>query len=123
MPVAVRGLAMRSVGMVLLSGFIAVSATMSTAGLADAESLKPSEIGSGPGPVVQVQRKGTRNYDGAAAGALSVPSDKESAVGPESSSLDQCMATWDAGTHITKTKWREICQRQIRDRDAGSDAQ
>jgi hypothetical protein len=27
------------------------------------------------------------------------------------------MNTWDTGTHITKSKWREICQRQLKDRE------
>jgi len=34
--------------------------------------------------------------------------------------LEGCMATWDASTHISKDKWREICRRQIRARAAHS---
>ena len=29
--------------------------------------------------------------------------------------LDECMASWDEKTHITKSSWRLICQRQIKD--------
>ena len=29
--------------------------------------------------------------------------------------LDQCMASWDSGTHITKPNWRKICERQLSD--------
>ncbi len=28
------------------------------------------------------------------------------------------MAIWDAATHITKSKWREICRRQVNERSA-----
>jgi len=31
--------------------------------------------------------------------------------------LDQCMASWDEKTHITKSSWRLICQRQIKDNE------
>ncbi len=30
------------------------------------------------------------------------------------------MAIWDRDTHITKSEWRKICQRQIKDRELGS---
>jgi hypothetical protein len=33
-------------------------------------------------------------------------------------SLEGCMETWDAETHITKAEWRKICQRQIKEREA-----
>jgi hypothetical protein len=61
-------------------------------------------------------RKGTRNYapdatpvqqDAGPAGA-GAPSDAKA--------LADCVAIWDAGTHITKSKWREICQRQLKER-------
>jgi hypothetical protein len=29
--------------------------------------------------------------------------------------LNQCMASWDTGTHITKANWRKICERQLAD--------
>jgi len=28
--------------------------------------------------------------------------------------LEECMASWDEKTHITKSSWRLICQRQIK---------
>ena len=31
--------------------------------------------------------------------------------------LDECMASWDEKTHITKSSWRLICQRQIKDNE------
>ena len=65
-------------------------------------------------PVVeQAQRKGTRNYrpDGTAPPAADAGS-QASAVS-KNEKLDQCMDTWDKGTHITKSKWREICLRQL----------
>ena len=77
-----------------------------------------SQTGPGAFPTLEsVARKGTRSYmpDGAAPTA---PSDSSEAQAPGSSdALDQCMATWDAGTHISKSKWREICKRQLNDLD------
>jgi len=70
-------------------------------------------------PVVEpVARKGTRAYrpDGA---APAVPADASQAKSPAGDdALAQCIATWDAGTHISPSKWREICKRQLNDRDA-----
>ena len=65
-------------------------------------------------------RRGTRNYrpegDSATTTPTTTPSAKE--VNPSATStadkLAQCMETWDTGTHISKSKWREICQRQLR---------
>ena len=66
-------------------------------------------------PLVQLAgRKGARDYKAGEADALTVPSGTETA--PKRNSLEECMAIWDAGTHITKSKWREICQRQINER-------
>ena len=31
--------------------------------------------------------------------------------------LEECMASWDDKTHITKTSWRLICERQIKDNE------
>jgi hypothetical protein len=59
-------------------------------------------------------RKGTRNYrsdDAATATPSDSAADKDGLS--KSEKLSQCMDTWDKGTHITKDKWREICQRQL----------
>ena len=60
-------------------------------------------------------RKGTRNYraDGS---STSVPSitKRDDTI----DSMKLCMETWDEGTHITRAKWREICTRQLKDRDS-----
>jgi hypothetical protein len=70
-------------------------------------------------PVVQpVARKGTRNFVPGDADALTVPS--ETRTDAAGDPLEACMATWDAGTHITKSKWREICERQIKEQGAHS---
>lgn len=63
-------------------------------------------------------RKGTRNY---MPDAAELPQDTEPAQADKASeakALDDCIAIWDAGTHITKSKWREICKRQIKERGA-----
>ena len=31
--------------------------------------------------------------------------------------LEECMASWDEKTHITRSGWRLICQRQIKDNE------
>jgi hypothetical protein len=62
-------------------------------------------------------RKGTRNY---------VPGDSAEATDAESGTstekpktreerIEQCMASWDSKTHITKANWRKICDRQLSD--------
>jgi hypothetical protein len=28
--------------------------------------------------------------------------------------LDQCMASWDKGTHNSQSSWRQICNREIK---------
>jgi hypothetical protein len=68
-------------------------------------------------PFVQgVARKGTRNYDPGDSDALTVPSTATDDEAVDRDPLKECMETWDAATHITKSKWREICERQIRER-------
>jgi hypothetical protein len=61
-----------------------------------------------------VARKGTRAYapDGAAMAAGTQPQTSST-----NDALEQCMATWDAGTHITKSNWKTICIRQLKERD------
>ena len=63
-------------------------------------------------------RKGTRNFrsDGGSA-TTTTPSTTDinpSAGTSPAEKIRQCMETWDTGTHISKSKWREICQRQLR---------
>jgi hypothetical protein len=70
-------------------------------------------------PVVEpVARKGTRAYrpDGATPAVPADAAQANSTSGDDA--LAQCIATWDAGTHISPSKWREICKRQLNDRDA-----
>ena len=69
-------------------------------------------------PVVQrVARKGTRNYDSGDSDIGTVPSTiMTNNEVTDRDLLKECMGTWDAATHITKSKWGEICERQIRER-------
>ncbi|KAB2939746.1 MAG: hypothetical protein K8F92_16835 [Hyphomicrobium sp.] len=67
-----------------------------------------------PSPILEpVQRKGTRNYrpDGTTPGEAATAS--QAPTVSREAKLKQCMDTWDEGTHITKSKWREICLRQL----------
>ncbi len=75
--------------------------------------------------IVKIEgRKGTRLYrpdetedydaltdaqEKAAAAATHEPTPEER--------LDECMASWDEKTHITKSSWRLICQRQIKENE------
>jgi len=63
-------------------------------------------------------RKGTRNYrsdgDSTTTTKPSATDVNPSAGTSPAEKIAQCMETWDAGTHISKSKWREICQRQLR---------
>jgi hypothetical protein len=66
-------------------------------------------------------RKGTRNYRPGDAGTATpttttTPSPAEPADAVDTRTLEGCMATWDKGTHITKSRWREICKRNANDR-------
>jgi hypothetical protein len=60
-------------------------------------------------------RKGTRNY---------VPPEPVSSESLEKATaphtFEGCMASWDAKTHISKSDWRKICERDIRSRAAHS---
>lgn len=74
---------------------------------------------AGVAPIIEpVQRKGTRAYkaDGTQPAASADTAPAKSPSGDDA--LAQCIATWDAGTHITPSKWREICVRQLKDRDS-----
>jgi hypothetical protein len=67
--------------------------------------------------VQRVARRGTRNYyagDGEALTVPTTPSTETAASGHDP--IKECVDVWDAATHITKSKWREICVRQIRER-------
>ena len=61
--------------------------------------------------VEPAQRKGTRNYR--SDGTTTTDTTTTTTAASRSEKLSQCMDTWDKGTHITKSKWREICLRQL----------
>jgi hypothetical protein len=80
----------------------------------------PEAFTAGPNAhtfVVEIEgRKGTRNYDGGATSESKDRTDSSSET-PEARQvrLEQCMASWDSKTHITKDNWRKICVRQLSD--------
>ena len=41
----------------------------------------------------------------------------EKASATHQPTVEECMASWDDKTHITKTSWRLICERQIKDNE------
>jgi hypothetical protein len=59
------------------------------------------------------------NLAGANGSAGKAKADATTANGPApkntgSDDLRRCMEAWDAGTHITRQRWAEICRRQQR---------
>jgi hypothetical protein len=36
-------------------------------------------------------------------------------MGARGNTLEECMATWDAETHVSKPRWREICARTLKE--------
>lgn len=61
-------------------------------------------------------RKGTRNYVPDTAPAATPDTAPATDPAAHAKALEDCIAIWDAKTHITKSKWREICERQIKER-------
>ena len=78
--------------------------------------------------VMVAGRKGTRNYvseDAETSDGAEISDDaeisavviKENPAKPGETAkerLDQCLASWDKGTHITQNSWHQICERQIK---------
>ena len=67
---------------------------------------------AGPSLVVEIEgRKGTRLYrpDDASTEPQETADPKQA-----KEKLDQCMASWDKGTHISQSNWRQICAREIK---------
>ena len=64
-----------------------------------------------------VARKGTRAYTAGDTTATSPVEAPLTSPSTKDDALAQCISTWDAGTHITKSKWREICVRQLKEND------
>lgn len=79
---------------------------------------------AGPNPlIVKTEgRKGTRLYrpDVSEDYDALVEGEEKAAATHEPTAeerLEECMASWDDKTHITKSSWRLICQRQIKDNE------
>jgi hypothetical protein len=76
-----------------------------------------------PEPIVQLaMRKSTRD-DRADNKITPEPpqSTQDKIDGPISAAthlLEGCMAIWDADTHITRSRWKENCKRQIKELEA-----
>jgi hypothetical protein len=84
------------------------------------EGSKVPAIGSNPFVVITEGRKGTRIYtpDESEDYKALVEGQEKTTAGQDQNAkekLDQCMASWDTKTHITKANWRKICERQLSD--------
>ena len=67
--------------------------------------LRPNSTGGDS--TVPLSTDNSRTAAGAASGGR--------AVGARANTLDDCMATWDAKTHVSKARWREICARTLKE--------
>ena len=84
------------------------------------EGSKVTAIGSNPFVVKTEGRKGTRIYapDESEDYRALVEGEEKATGSPGQTAkekLDQCIASWDTKTHITKANWRKICERQLSD--------
>jgi hypothetical protein len=84
------------------------------------EGTKGFRAGSNSLVVKTEGRKGTRAYmpdESVDYSALVEGQEKATAPAEQTAQqkLDQCMASWDTKTHITKANWRKICERQLSD--------
>jgi hypothetical protein len=84
------------------------------------EGSTVTAIGSNNLVVKTEGRKGTRVYtpDESEDYKALVEGQEKAIATPETTAqekLEQCMASWDSGTHITKPNWRKICERQLSD--------
>ena len=82
------------------------------------DASKATAIGSNPFVVKTEGRKGTRVYtpDETQDYKALVEGEEKALATHEPTpqeKLDQCMASWDTKTHITKANWRKICERQL----------
>jgi len=69
-------------------------------------------------------RKGTRTYqpgDAAPAAPMATDGERQSTPPAGTDAHDNCMALWDADTHMTKDEWRESCKRVIKERASQPD--
>jgi len=62
----------------------------------------------------------TRNAAAAAAAATPPDSDKPDPNSPEAKAdrqkrLDDCIAIWDKGTHMTREQWKRTCKNSLED--------
>jgi hypothetical protein len=98
-----------------------VSAAASAPALAlHGSTILSTSVGKTALPAAMVAgRKGTRNYEPDDIGAITLAKHdpNSSAVTPEAQQqkLEECIASWDIQTHITKGDWRKICIRQLDD--------
>ena len=76
-------------------------------------SSTPAISSSSPVVTIDTGRKGTRSYRPNSGGDTTVPDVTDYAAPTPAEKLQHCIEIWDAGTHISKSKWREICKRQL----------
>lgn len=84
-----------------------------TGGSASALPGSAPAAASGPTLLQQIARKGTRSYV-----PDHIPEDTTDTKTSEAKALADCIEIWDEKTHISKSKWREICKRQLKERGA-----
>jgi hypothetical protein len=73
----------------------------------DTPPLKPNSTGSNS--TVPLSTDNSRTPAGVAS------SGGRPVLGARGDTLEECMATWDAQTHVSKPRWREICARTLKE--------
>lgn len=92
---------------VFTCALLASTALLQSAVIDTASSLPIGRGFASALPAHLVAEREQNSGDGAAAGS-------ETTLATEP--LESCMARWDAGTHMTKSAWRETCKRITRER-------
>jgi hypothetical protein len=103
--------------------FLSIAALVAPAPSASAGADVPAAAKAPPayqtGPGTPPAAKGTRNQQALPGTSPSAPTPHPRSADPASTSgdaLGQCMAVWDADTHMTKDEWRDACRRVIKER-------
>lgn len=102
--------------MLLRASLLAFLVSCAATGASAAPVVAEATIGATQ-VVEPAVRKGTRKFRAGEAPTTTPSADstttaKRSGL-TRADKLSQCMDTWDTGTHITKSKWRQICERQL----------
>lgn len=111
-----------SLPLIVISGLLALGASAPVAlALPEGATILAATDAAANDPIVQsVARKGTRAYtpDSSSTAMPDTTTTEKADPAAEAKALQDCIAIWDEKTHISPSKWKEICKRQLRERGA-----